>query len=141
VLLLLMRMMQWRTRARPGEEAPIPGWMQKIDAMKPGAAVGLGLPLSVMNSKNLLLVVGTAVIVAQAELSTADEVVAVVVFTVLAASTVALPTLAYLFAGQRVQPALDSAKAWLSTHDAALMTVVLLVIGMSLFGKGLGLLL
>jgi threonine/homoserine/homoserine lactone efflux protein len=137
VLLLLGAVREWRARPAPGSEPTMPGWMQKIDAMKPGGALGLAILLSALNPKNLLLIAGAAVIVAQADLGSTDVVISVVVFTLIGACSVAIPTLAYLFAGERVQPQLDGAKAWLSANDTAVMAVLLLVIGVSLFGKGL----
>lgn len=138
LLLLVVAIRQWRKRPKPGEVAPMPGWMAKIDSLKPLAAAGLGILLSAVNPKNLLLIAGGAVAIAQADLSSTDTVIAVGIFTLIGACTVALPTLAYLFMGAKVQPALDGAKAWLSVHNSAVMSVLMLVIGVTLFGKGLG---
>jgi len=138
VLLLLAALREWRSRPEPGAEPKMPAWMSKVDTMKPGAAFGLAILLSAVNPKNLLLIAGGAVTIAQGGLSSSDTAIAVAVFTVIGACTVAIPTLAYLFMGAKVQPALDGAKAWLATHDVAVMTVLLLVIGISLLGKGLG---
>jgi hypothetical protein len=138
VLLLLLAIKQWRSRPAPGAEATFPGWMSKIDSMKSGAALGLGVLLCVANPKNLLLILGAAVLIAQAGLPSDDEAVTVAVFTIVAASSVAIPTLAYLLAGSRVQPALDRMKAWLAVNNTAVMAVLLLVLGVSLLGKGLG---
>jgi Sap, sulfolipid-1-addressing protein len=137
LLLLALAVRRWRSRPAPGAEATMPGWMARIDGMRPVAAAGLAVLLSAVNPKNLLLIAGAAVLIGQADLGASDTVVAVAVFTLLAASTVAVPTLAFLFAGARVQPALDRAKAWLSVHDAAVMAVLLLVIGVTLLGKGI----
>ena len=106
--------------------------------MKPGAAIGLGVLLSAANPKNFLLIAAAAVIIAQADLGSTDTIVVIAVFTLIAACTVAIPTLAYLVMGARAQPALDDAKAWLSINNTAVMAVLLLVIGMSLVGKGFG---
>ena len=138
LLLLVAAAGQWRKRPKSGEEPTMPGWMTKIDTLKPGAALGLGFLLVALNPKNLLLMAGAAVSIAQANLSSNDTVIAVAVFMVIGACTVATPTLAYLFMGAKVQPKLDSAKAWLSANNTAVMAVLLLVIGVSLFGKGLG---
>jgi hypothetical protein len=43
-----------------------------------------------------------------------------------------------VLAGDRVQPSLDRAKAWLSANNTVVMAVLLLVIGVTLIGKGLG---
>ncbi len=138
LLLLVAALRQWRKRPEPGADAAMPGWMSKIDSLKPGAAIGLGILLSALNPKNLLLIAGAAVTISQADLGSTDTAIAVGIFTLIGACTVVIPTLAYLFLGAKVQPALDGAKAWLSVHNAAVMTVLLLVIGVTLFGKGLG---
>jgi threonine/homoserine/homoserine lactone efflux protein len=141
VLLLLVAVKEWRSRPAPGAEPKMPGWMQKIDSLKPGAALGLAVLLSALNPKNLLLIAAGAAAISQANLDSTDNVIAVAVFTLIGACTVALPTLAYLFMGSKVQPTLDNAKAWLSANNTAVMAVLMLVIGISLFGKGLGALL
>ena len=119
----------------------MPGWMTKIDSMKPIGAIGLGVLLSAQNPKNLLLIAGAAVVIAQADLSSTDTAIVVGIFTLIGASTVAVPTLGYLFLGARIQPKLDAAKAWLSENNTTVMAVLLLVIGVTLFGKGIGALL
>jgi threonine/homoserine/homoserine lactone efflux protein len=138
LLLLVAAAAQWRKRPKPGEDATMPAWMAKIDTMKPGAALGLGFLLSAVNPKNLLLIAGSAVTISQAGLSSTDQAIVVGVFTLIGASTVAVPTLGYLFLGTKVQPKLDAAKVWLSANNTTVMAVLLLVIGISLFGKGLG---
>ena len=138
LLLMLASVRRWRTRPKSGEEAKLPGWMARIDTLKPGAALGLGLLLSALNPKNLLLIAGGAVVIAQADLGSTDTAITVVVFTLIGACTVVIPTLGYLFFGRKVQPALDGAKAWLSANNTAVMAVLLLVIGVTLFGKGIG---
>jgi hypothetical protein len=115
----------------------MPAWMERLDAMKPAAALGLSLVLSVANPKNLVLIAGAAVAIAQADLSTDESAVAVLVFTLIGAVGVAIPTLGYLFMGERIQPSLDRAKEWLASNNAIVMSVLLLVIGATLLGKGL----
>ncbi len=127
----------WRRRPASGDEATMPAWMERLDAMKPIAALGLALVLSAANPKNLLLIAGGAVAIAQAELSPDESAVAITVFTLIGAVGVAIPTLGYLFMGERIQPSLDRAKAWLASNNAIVMSVLLLVIGATLVGKGL----
>jgi len=136
-LSILFAVREWRRRPPPGSEATMPAWMEKIDAMKPAAALGLSLVLSVVNPKNLLLIAGGAVAIAQADLSTSETAVAIVTFTAIGALGVAVPTLGYLFKGAAIQPTLDRSKAWLAANNTAVMAVLLLVIGVTLLGKGL----
>jgi len=137
-VLLLLAVRQWRGRPKPGAQADLPKWMSAIDTVTPAKAVGLGFLLSAVNPKNLLMCVAAGAAIGSGGLSGGEEVVAVAVFTVLAASTVAVPVLAYAVARDRLRGLLDELKEWLQTHNAAVMSVLLLVIGTVLIGKGIG---
>jgi threonine/homoserine/homoserine lactone efflux protein len=112
--------------------------MSAIDTVTPAKAAGLGLLLSAVNPKNLLMCVAAGAAIGTGGLSAVGDVAAVAVFTVLAASTVAVPVLAYAVARDRLRRPLDELKDWLQTHNAAVMSVLLLVIGTVLIGKGIG---
>ena len=58
-------------------------------------------------------------------------------FTVIAGSTVAVPVLAYLFAADKMRAPLDRLKGWLETNNAAVMGMLILVLGAVLLGKGI----
>jgi hypothetical protein len=62
---------------------------------------------------------------------------AMVIFTLVAASTVAVPVLGHLAARDRMAAPLDRLPAWLTRHNTAVMAVLLLVIGAALIGKGI----
>jgi threonine/homoserine/homoserine lactone efflux protein len=136
-LLLAVGIGQWRTRPGPDDEVPMPGWMAKIDELKPGASFGLGFLLSALNPKNLLLAVGAGVSMGALPLSTSETAGAVAVFTLIAAITVMIPVIAYLIAGKRLDPTLDQAKAWLIGNNTAVMAVLILVFGVSLLGDAI----
>ncbi len=61
-----------------------------------------------------------------------------VVFTLIAASTVAVPVIGYLTARSKMTGPLDSLRDWLTQNNATVMAVLLLVIGVVLLGKGIG---
>ncbi|MEV8178670.1 GAP family protein [Cellulosimicrobium funkei] len=85
VLLLLLALKQWRGRPRDGADPPAPRWMTAIDAFTPVKAAGLAVLLGAVNPKNLLLVVsGGAAIASAAPDDTNAQVVAAVVFAVVA---------------------------------------------------------
>jgi threonine/homoserine/homoserine lactone efflux protein len=135
VLLLLVGLRQWRGR---NDAAATPKWMAAINDFTPVKALGLGFLLSAVNPKNLLMGIAAGVAIGSAGLSVGGEAVAIAVFTVIAASTVAVPVIAYLFAKQKMRGPLDALKAWLETNNATVMAVLLLVIGVVLIGKGIG---
>lgn len=136
-LLLLVGLRQWRTRPGPDDEVPVPGWMAKIDELKPAASFGLGFLLSALNPKNLLLAVAAGASLAALPLSSGETAGAVAVFTAVAAITVAVPVIAYLIAGQRLDPTLERAKSWLIGNNSAVMAVLFIVFGISLLGDAI----
>lgn len=137
VLLLLLAVKQWRGRPRAGVEPPAPKWMAAIDAFTPVKAAGLAVLLGAVNPKNLLLVVsGGAAIASAAPADTNAQVVASVVFALVASVGVATPVFIYLFMGSRAATMLDELKAWMIHNNAVIMAVLLLVIGAKTLGDG-----
>lgn len=137
-LLLLLALKQWRGRPKAGEEPVMPKWMQAIDKISFPVAFGLGFLLSAVNPKNLLLAAGAGVDIGSAGLDVGSIVFVIAIFTVIAASTVLVPVVGYLFAAEKLRGPLDALRGWLSNENAVIMAVLLLVIGVSLIGKGIG---
>jgi len=137
VLLLFFGVRQWVSRPGPDDEVAMPKWMAGIDTMGSGGAFGLGFLLSAVNPKNLLLAAAAGAAIGAAELSAGQNVAAIAVFTIIASLTIAVPVIGYLFAGDRLQPALDSAKDWLIQNNTAVMSVLFLVFGVILLGDAI----
>jgi threonine/homoserine/homoserine lactone efflux protein len=137
VLLLVVGVRQWRSRPRGDEEPSVPGWMERIDDLRPLAAVGLGLLLSAVNPKNLLLAAAAGATLGALALDRGQTIASVVVFTVLASITVTVPVVGYLLTGGRLDATLDRAKTWLIGNNAVVMAVLLAVFGANLLGTGL----
>lgn len=135
---LVLAFGQWRTRPKPGAHGALPAWMATIDKATPAKAVGLGFLLSAVNPKNLAMSAAAGAVVAGGGLPVGKSVVAVAIFTAIAASTVLVPVVGYLVARKRMAPALFSLREWLAHNNAVVMAVVMLVIGAALIGKGVG---
>jgi threonine/homoserine/homoserine lactone efflux protein len=138
VLLLLVAVRQWRKRPEAGEVAALPKWMSAIDSLTFVKALALGFLLSAINPKNLLMCVAAGSAIGGAVLSTGEMVGSVAIFTVIAASTVALPVAGFLVAHERLRGPLDELRTWLQANNTAVMSVLLLVIGVVLLGQGIG---
>lgn len=136
-LLVLLAVKQWRGRPRDGAEAAMPKWMQQIDGMSFVSALGLGLLLSGVNPKNLLLGASAGLSLGDADLSGGETALSIVVFTVLAGSTVLVPVVGFLLASEKLRQPLDRLRDWLQAENAVIMTVLLLVLGVVVIGKGL----
>lgn len=134
LLLIFLAFKQWQSRS---DTAP-PKWMQAIDEFTFVKATGLGLVLSAVNPKNLLLCVSAGVAIGTAGLSSGNAIVVWLVFTVLAACSVLVPVLGYAVAAERLASALDATKTWLQANNHVVMAIVLLIMGAVVLGKGLG---
>ena len=136
-LLLLVAIKQWRGRPRADEHAQLPKWMAAIDRFGAAKAVGMGALLADVNPKNLLITVGAAAAIAQTGVSSTDQAVALAAFVVIASLGVGAPVAVFFLLGDRAARLLTEMKDWMAAHNAAIMTVLLLVIGVKLIGDGI----
>lgn len=134
VLFLLLAGRIWHGRPGPGQEASLPKWMQAIDGFAAGKSLGAGAALAGLNPKNLALTVAAATAITQSGASGSQEAVALAVFVVLGSLTILAPVVVYLVMGARAKQILDELKGFMAAHNAAIMTVLLLVLGAKLIG-------
>lgn len=137
VLLLLLAVRSWRHRPAPGTNPDMPKWMAGLGDLPPGKALGLGLLLAGVNPKNLILTLGAAAGLAQLGVSTAAAATSLAVFVTVGSLTIAGPVVYYLLGGKRAEAALEELKGWLGAHNAAVMTVLFLILAANLIAKGL----
>jgi hypothetical protein len=69
-------------------------------------------------------------------LSPTSQLIALSIFTTIATLSVALPLAAYFLARQRVESTFAKWKDWLIENNAKVLTVLLLVFGTILIGRG-----
>lgn len=136
-LFLLLAVRQWRNRPAKGAPPQMPAWMGRIDSFGAGQALGLAVLLAGVNPKNLLLSLAAGSALAAAGPSAGAAIVSTGVFLLVSSLTVAVPVGYYLAARHRAKAALDSVKSWLTEHNAAVMTVLFLVLGGNLIANGL----
>jgi threonine/homoserine/homoserine lactone efflux protein len=137
LLLLAVAVRQWRSRPRPGERAELPKWMRTIDRFTPGRATAMGVALSAINPKNLLLTVAAAAAIAQTGVSSGKQAVALGVFVAIATLGPGLPVGIYFAMRERARTLLGELEGWLAAHNAAIMTVLCLIIAAKLIGDAI----
>ncbi|WP_415394532.1 GAP family protein (plasmid) [Rhodococcus globerulus] len=135
VLLLVLGVKQWRGR---GGDHETPKWMQAIEEMTAVKGLGLGFALAAINPKNLLMCIAAGVSIGSASLVTGEVIVSCLVFAIIAGSTVVIPVIGYLVAADRLREPLATLKVWLQDNNTTVMSVLILVIGVVLIGKGIG---
>lgn len=135
-LLLIRAVRLWATRR--SKEADWPAWMATIAEASVGAALLRGFLQVAATPKNLLLTASAGAVIAEAALGTGPGAVVVVVFTAVAGVSVLVPLVAGLAASDRAGHRLAAARAWIEHQNAGIMTVVLLVMGSVVVGRGIG---
>ncbi len=135
--LLLVAARQFRGRPHGDEQAAMPRWMGAIDQFKPGAALGSGVLLAGANPKNLLLAVGGAAAIAQTGIAAGEQVIAYLVFALIGTIGVGAPVVIYFGMGERSQEVLAKLKDRMGQHNAVIMSVLCLIIGVKLIGDAI----
>jgi threonine/homoserine/homoserine lactone efflux protein len=137
ILLLLVAAREFRSRPHGDEQPQMPKWLATIDKTTPLAAFGLGVALSGANPKNLLLAVGGAGAIAQTGIPGGQQAVAYLIFALVGTLGVGIPVAIYFAMGTRSEKLLAGLKDWMSTHNAAIMSVLCLIIAAKLIGDGI----
>ena len=137
LLLLLVALKQWRGRPRAGEEGAMPGWMHAVDGFEALKAAGLGVLLSAVNPKNLLLVIAAAAAIAQTGVAGGEQALALAIFIAIATIGPGAPVAIYFALGARSKRLLDELRAWMAHNNAAIMAVICLLIGVKLIGDAI----
>lgn len=136
-LFLFLAVHSWQGRPKAGEEAVMPKWMQAIDEFSAPKSLGMGVLLSGVNPKNLALTAAAAAVIAQSEISGGQEAVALIVFVLIGSLTILAPLAIYFLMGAKAKTILDEIKDFMAAHNAAIMTVLLLVLGVKLIGDAI----
>jgi hypothetical protein len=137
VLFLLLAARTWHGRPRAGEEPVMPKWMRAIDRFTAVRSLVFGVVLSAVNPKNLALTIAAAAAIGQTGVSTGEAIGALAVFIAIGSLTILAPVVLYFVLGARAAAILDDVKAWMAAHNAAIMTILLLVLGAKLIGDAI----
>ena len=138
VLLLGLAARTWRSRPAPGETASMPKWMAAIDSLEPGRAFLVGALYTGVSPKSLALIASAGLAIAKAGLERRQVAIEVIAFDLLGSLTIHVPVLYSLLGGAKARATLDTWKDWLTANNAAVVTVILLLLGLVLLGDGLG---
>ncbi len=125
---------RWVTRHSHSE---MPGWMRSLEGVTPVRAALFGALLAVVRPEVLLACAAAGLTIGGPELGVNHSWTAAVIFVVVAASSVAIPIVAYAVAGDRLDETLARLKNWMDQHNAALVAAVLVLIGLLVFYHGI----
>ncbi|MFJ7175708.1 GAP family protein [Streptomyces massasporeus] len=137
VLLLWVAVEEWRERPRGDDEVALPKWMKTVDSFTPVKALTLGMALSAVNPKNLLLSIAAASAIARTDASARAQAVALAVYVVLGALGPGTPVVLYFALKERSKHILDGLKLWMERHNTAIMAVICLLFAAKLVGNAI----
>ena len=138
VVLVLLAVKQWRDRPRVGDAPkPPPTWLSALDRFGPVKAAGTGVLVGGLNPKNVLLITAAAVAIAETGISPGKQVAAYAIFVVIASLGIVIPVVLSLVFGARAQQVLAAFTDWIAGNSAVIMTVVLLIFGVTLIGDAI----
>lgn len=137
VFFLVLAVAQVKGRPRPGIEAEEPGWMNKLTTMAPLAMFGIGvISATLMNVKNMSLMLATAGEVATSGVASATKVIVAVVFTILAPVLIAAPWIYAVVRGEAADAQLAHLRDWLKQTSWIILTFLFIYMAASLVGGG-----
>ncbi len=132
--LIAFGVVRWVTRHR---RTAMPSWMHTLTTLRPVRSAAAGALLAVIRPEVLLVCAAAGLAVGSAGLGPAQAWISTTVFVAVAASTVAIPVLGYAGAGERLDGLLARLKGWMERHHVALVTAILVVIGVLVLDKGI----
>ena len=125
-LILLGIFSVWRARKRTAKA--IPPWLKTAETLGPVSSFGLAVILN-LRLKSLLLASAAGLALRADANSTAEAVIWLIIYTLIGASTVAVPIIATVMAPSRTEPRLVAAREWLTRNGEVLTGIILLLIG------------
>ncbi|MCV7051866.1 GAP family protein [Mycobacterium heidelbergense] len=131
--LIAFGVFRWLRRHRHGKT---PGWMRSFSRLTPARAGVTGAALVALRPEVLLLCAAAGLAIGTGGLSVAGVWTSGAVLVVVSASTVAVPILAYVGAGDRLDDPLERLKVWMEQNHAAMLAVILVLIGVMVVYNG-----
>lgn len=128
VLLFTLAAWQWVRRRLPDGSPASSRWADRVDAISPAHAVGLGALLTV-NPKVVVLVLSAGLVFGETDPAVGGSVLAGGCFVLVAALPTVLPVAVAVALGRRAHPVLDTLRRWIARWGSLSLVGVLVVLG------------
>ncbi len=137
LFLLWLAFKQWRSRPKAGETPTIPKWMQAVESISPFKSFLIAFVLITVNAKNTVLDIAAGVLVAQNAVTVSDQLLAIIIYTLVASSSIIVPVFAFLLFGKKLDNVLNNTKQWFIHNSATILFVLFLILGVDILGKAI----
>jgi hypothetical protein len=133
--MIAFAVISWRRR-RATRRTTTPKWLKTVGSFGALPAFGFGFALNV-RPKALLLGAAAGLSLRADTLTPAEVVIAIAIYTVISASTVAAPIVASLIAPAATERRLVAARRWIARNSMIVTTLIMLMVGVVIIGNGL----
>ena len=135
--LIVLGIINLRRRSQSeGKSTGLQGWLFRVDSFGVLVSFSVAVLLN-LRPKGLLLGMAAGLALHAASVKLDEALVLIVIYTVIATSTVVIPIVASLVAPRRVEPKLLAARDWMSHNGRLLTSLMMFMIGVVILGYGL----
>jgi hypothetical protein len=135
VLLVALSVFNWM-RGRRHPTSGVPRWLRAVSSFGPWSSFGFALLLNV-RPKAILLSAAAGLSVRGDGLTPGETVAVIAIYTLVSASTVAIPIIARLAAPNRTEMPLVRARRWLEDNSGVVSALILVLVGVVVIADGL----
>ncbi|MDR6906137.1 threonine/homoserine/homoserine lactone efflux protein [Agromyces sp. 3263] len=135
IALVVIASIEWRRALRHPSDA-MPKWLNSVDKLGPWSAFGIAFALNV-RPKGLLLAIAAGLAIRAPDLSVGQAAIVIGIYTVIGASTVAVPVILSLADRKGMEPRLLAMKDWISRNSTTVTALIVILIGVFIIGTGL----
>jgi threonine/homoserine/homoserine lactone efflux protein len=118
-------------------DAPPPKFMTILDKLGPTRLFGLGIAVSLMQPRFIILVLAGASIIAEARLPSTETFISILILALLMVWATLIPVVVFLVMGKRRAAAMKSMRTWLITHQHKINVAVMGFFGILMIILGL----
>jgi uncharacterized membrane protein YidH (DUF202 family) len=133
--LIALSIVNW-TRGRRKPSNGVPRWLEAVSSFGPWSSFGFALLLN-LRPKAILLSAAAGLSLRGDGLSPGEAAVVVLIYTLVSASTVAIPIIARLVAPGRTEMPLVNARKWLENNNRVVSALILVLVGFVVIADGL----
>ena len=134
-VLVVLAIVEWR-RARRHPSDAMPKWLGEVDKLGPWSAFGIAFALNA-RPKGLLLALAAGLAIRAPDLTVGESAIVILIYTIIGASTVAVPVILALADPKGMQPRLIAMKDWITRNQGTVTALILLLVGVVIIGMGL----
>lgn len=136
VSLVIMGLVARRSRAHGNHETTVPKWVDSVDSLSPAGGGTLAFLNATTSPKNLALAITAGRLIAESTKSVPVMFASGLYYALIASLSIVVPVLFYFIGGERSIATLSRWRQLVTANAAAVMEIILLVLGIVLSLKG-----